>query len=249
MTAQRWIQGTVVAQKRWTDTLLSLQVEAEPIDFEAGQFTKLALDIAGERVARPYSFVNAPRRRPYEFYYSIVPGGPLSPRMAGLRAGDAIQVSPSPAGFLVLSELPDAENLWLLATGTGIGPFLSILHCNAPWQRYRRVILVHAARTADNLAYGEELQQVASARRDQFRLVRMLSRETRPGHLAGRIPQAIADRRIEDATGLHLAATTSQVMLCGNPGMVADTTEALKTRGLKKHRRRDPGQITVENYW
>jgi ferredoxin--NADP+ reductase len=249
MTAQRWIQGTVVAQKCWTETLLSLQVAADPLNFEAGQFTKLALELDGDVVARPYSFVNPPGRRPHEFFYSVVPGGPLSPRLARLQPGDSVQISPSPAGFLVLSELPDAENLWLLATGTGIGPFLSILGSDAPWQRYRRVILVHAARTADNLAYGEDLEAIRVLRSEQFHLVRMLSREALPAYLSGRIPQAISDGRIEREVGISLQAATSQVMLCGNPGMVTDTTEILKVRGLKKHRRRDPGQITVENYW
>jgi ferredoxin--NADP+ reductase len=249
MNTNRWIQGAVVAQKRWTNTLLSLQVAAPSIEFEAGQFTKLALEIEGELVARPYSFVNAPQTQPYEFFYSVVPGGPLSARLAALRAGDSVQLSPSPAGFLVLSELPDAENLWLFATGTGIGPFLSILGTETPWRRYRRVILVQAARIADDLAYTATLDDLSSRRQGQFKLLRMLSREERPGHLSGRIPLAIADQRIEHAAGVELQASGSQVMLCGNPGMVADTTDVLKARGLKKHRRRDPGQITVENYW
>lgn len=249
MTAQRWVQGTVVAQKHWTDTLLSLQVEAELMDFEAGQFIKLALEIDGELVARPYSFVNSPGRRPHEFYYAVVSDGPLSPRLSRLRAGDSIQLAPSPAGFLVLSELPDAENLWLLATGTGVGPFISILGTATAWRRFRRIVLVHAARMAGDLAYADTLAGIASARPEQFRLVHMLSREARTGVLSGRIPQAISDSRIERAAAVTLDAANSQVMICGNPGMVIDTIAVLKARGLKKHRRRDPGQISVENYW
>lgn len=249
MIAQRWLQGKVVAQRRWTGTLLSLQVEADLPPFEAGQFTKLALMIDGELVARPYSFVNAPGCMPHEFFYAIVPGGPLSPRLAMLAAGDAIQVGPAPAGFLVLSEVPDAATLWLLATGTGIGPFLSILGDEVAWQRFRKVVLVYAARRREDLAYGEWLASIEAARGGQLRIVRMLSRDAAPGFLPGRIPQAINEGTLERAAGVPLQAETSQVMLCGNPGMVADTTAALKQRGMKKHRRRDPGQITVENYW
>jgi ferredoxin--NADP+ reductase len=249
MSARGWVQGRVVAQKRWTDTLLSLQVAAALPDFEAGQFTRLALEIGGELVARPYSFVNPPGRRPHEFYYSVVPQGPLSPRLSRLQAGDTVFVAPSPAGFLVLGELPDADSLWLLATGTGIGPFLSMLGIEEPWRRFRHVVLVQAARHAVDLAYGEALAAIGRARKAQFRHVRMLSRESLPGVLHGRIPQAISDGRLEHEAGVKLAASESQVMLCGNPGMVADATAALKARGMKKHRRRDPGQVTVENYW
>src|SRR5471032_3370463 len=144
MTAT-WIEGSVASQTRWTDRLFSLRVEipteAAALPFEAGQFARLALDIGGERIARPYSFVNAPGSVPLEFYYAIVPEGPLSPRLANLVAGDRVYVAPNPAGFLVLSEVPEATNLWLLATGTGVGPFLSILRTPAPWQRFRRVVL------------------------------------------------------------------------------------------------------------
>jgi ferredoxin--NADP+ reductase len=79
--------------------------------------------------------------------------------------------------------------------------------------------------------------------------VSLVSREAHPGALPGRIPQAIEDERLERAAGLELSATSSQVMLCGNPDMVTDVVEALKSRGMKKHRRRDPGHIAVEPYW
>ena len=249
MNAQPWIQGAVVAQRRWTDTLFSLQVDAALPPFEAGQFTKLALPIGGELVARPYSFVNSPGSTPHEFYYAIVPGGPLSPRLAGLVAGDAIQLASTPAGFLVLSEVPDAQSLWLLATGTGIGPFLSILGGDVAWKRFRNVVLVYAARRSEDLAYGERLDSIQAARGAQLRLVRMLSRDAAPGALQGRIPQAISSGILERAAGVALDAASSQVMLCGNPAMVVDAVAALKLRAMKKHRRRDPGQITVENYW
>ena len=249
MNAQRWLQGKVVAQRRWTSTLFSLQVDADLPPFDAGQFTKLALEIDGELVARPYSFVNAPGCTPHEFYCAIVPGGPLSPRLALLSDGDAILLAPAPAGFLVLSEVPDADTLWLLATGTGVGPFLSILGGDVVWQRFQKVVLVYAARRVEDLAYGDWLTAIQAARGAQLRVVRMLSREVAPCFLQGRIPQAIDEGALERVTGVALQAATAQVMLCGNPGMVADATAALRQRGMKKHRRRDPGQITVENYW
>jgi ferredoxin/flavodoxin---NADP+ reductase len=245
----KFIEGKVIEQQRWNERLLSLRVEADPIEFEAGQFTKLALPEDGAMLARAYSFVNAPRERHYEFYYNIVPDGPLTVRLARLEAGDAIWLAPRAAGFLVLSEVPDAENLWLLATGTGIAPFLSILRSDTVWQRYRRVVLVEAVRRAGELAYREEIERLKREHEGRFDAVTFVSREQAPGALAGRIPQAILDGRLEAAAGVPLSAAGSQVMICGNPDMVTDSVAALAQRGMKKHRRRSPGHITVENYW
>ena len=245
----RWVEGTVAGQKRWTERLYSLSVNADVKSFEAGQFTKLALAVGGEMVARPYSFVNGPKERPHEFYYIVLPDGPLTQRLAQLETGDNVYLAPQPSGFLVLSEVPDAEALWLIASGTGIGPFLSVLKTDAPWQRFRQVVLVHAVRQAEELTYRDRIERLSSAHPGQMRYVSFVSREHRPPALDGRVPVAIEDGRLEAAAGVPLTAPTSQVMLCGNPEMITDTTEALKRRGMRKHRRREPGQITVENYW
>jgi ferredoxin--NADP+ reductase len=245
----KWVEGTVVGQKRWTQTLFSLRVEADVAAFEAGQFAKLALAIGGEMVARPYSFVNAPNERPHEFYYVTLPDGPLTQRLCRLEAGDTLYLAPRPAGFLVLSEVPHSENLWLISSGTGIGPFLSILKTEAPWQRFRQVVLVHAVRRAEELSYRESIERLAREHAGQLRAVAFVSRETAAGSLSGRIPAAIEEGRLEAAAGAELSAKLSQVMICGNPEMVTDTSAALARRGMKKHRRREPGHITVENYW
>lgn len=245
----KWLEGRVVGQKRWTDRLCSLQVAAPLGRFQAGQFTKLALDVGGERIARPYSLVNPPGSEPQEFYYNVVAAGPLSPRLAALGAGDAVFVAPNVAGFLVLVEVPEAENLWLVSTGTGLGPFLSILRTEAPWQRFKRVTLVHATRTAAEQAYGDVLASVGVARGDQFHRIAFVSREKAAGALEGRVPTAIRDGRLERAAQVELSAERSHAMLCGNPEMVADVTAALAERGMRKHRRRAPGHISLETYW
>jgi ferredoxin--NADP+ reductase len=245
----KWLAGRVAGQTRWTERLLSLRVQAPLGAFEAGQFTKLALDSGGERVARPYSLVNPPGTAPLEFYYNVVEAGPLSPRLAALAEGDEVFVAPNPAGFLVLREVPEAENLWLIATGTGLGPFLSILRTETPWQRFRKVTLVHAVRVAADQAYRPMIAEVARLRAAQFALVSFVSREAVNGALAGRVPAAIGDGRLEAAAAAELSAARSQVMLCGNPAMVTEVTAALEARGMRKHRRRAPGHITVETYW
>jgi ferredoxin/flavodoxin---NADP+ reductase len=245
---QKWVEGTVAAQQRWTERLFSLKVDAD-IPFEAGQFAKLALDVGGERIARPYSFVNAPDERPNEFYYVTLPEGPLTQRLCMLKAGDGIYLAPRPAGFLALSEVPDGENLWLISTGTGIGPFLSILKTEAPWKRFQKVVLVHAVRFTEELTHREVIDGLLRAHAERLSAVSFVSREAAAGALPGRIPAAIDDGRLEAVAGVALSAEKSQVMICGNPAMVTDTSAVLAKRGMKKHRRRDPGHITVENYW
>ena len=178
-----------------------------------------------------------------------MPEGPLSPRLAALKAGDAVQVAPKPNGFLVLDEVPPAIHLWLLSTGTGLGPFLSILKTAEPWQRFQRVVLVHAARTANELTYRRAIAEIAEAEPRRFAYIPFLSREAADYALAGRIPPAIADGRLEARAGLALEPTLAHVMLCGNPAMVEDATAALAARGLRKHRRKEPGQISMETYW
>lgn len=239
-----WLEARVIENRHWTDALFSLRVEGAKLSFEAGQFVRVALDIDGERIARPFSFVNPPSDPTLEFYGIIVPEGPVSPRLARLAPGDSLFVAPNPAGFLVLSEVPDADTLWLMSTGTGIAPFLSMLRTETPWKRFRNVVLVHAVRHARELVYQDMI-----GRMKNLKYLTFVSREAAPGSLAGRIPAALADGRLEAAAGLPLSGQTSQVMLCGNPDMLKDTTAALAARGMRKNRRRTPGHITVEAFW
>jgi len=244
-----WLSGKVIENRPWTDTLFSLRVECAHLKFDAGQFVRIALDIDGERLARPFSFVNAPDDPTMEFYGVIVPEGPLSPHLARLKAGDALHVADNPSGFLVLAEVPPAEDLWLLATGTGIAPFLSILRTATPWERYRRVILVHGVRHANELVYQDMIRTITDAHGKQFSFIKLTTREKTPNALQGRIPAALSDGRLEAAAGAQIAPERSQFMLCGNPGMLKDAAAELAARGLRKNRRRTPGQITVESFW
>lgn len=243
-----WIEGRVIRNVAWTDRLHSLRVAAAIAPFAAGQFIKLGLRIDGDEVGRPYSLVNPPHEEPLEFCFSIVPRGPLSGRLAALCEGDSLLVAPCPNGFLVVSEIPVARRLWLIATGTGIGPFLSILRTEEPWQRFERIVLVHAVRLANELIYREAIDGIAVKRSLQFAYVPFVSREATAFALSGRIPAAIADGRLEQRADASLDSD-SHVMLCGNPQMVADVEQVLAARGLRRHRRREPGHVSLENYW
>lgn len=246
---EQWVQGRVVGKTVWTERLVSLQIDAEIAPFEAGQFLKLGLEVGAETFGRPYSLVNAPGERPLEFCFSIVPDGPLSGRLAALNAGDTVLVAPHASGFLVLGEITSGRHLWLLATGAGIGPFLSILKTDEPWQRFERIVLVQAARLASELMYRDTIDGFKESHADQFTFVPFVSRESTDFALSGHIPHAIENGRLEARAGTEFSVAHSQVMLCGNPQMVKEVQQLLIERGLKKNRRRDPGNISVESYW
>jgi ferredoxin--NADP+ reductase len=241
----KWLEGRVIENRHWTEALFSLRVEGVRVQYQAGQFVRIGIEPA---LVRAFSFVNPPEDPVLEFYGIVVPQGPLSPRLAKLEIGERLVVASNPAGFLILSEVPDCETLWLVATGTGLAPFLSILQTETPWQRFAHVVLVHAVRYARELVYRDLIAEIRRQHEHIFRYVSFVSRENAIGSLAGRIPQAMRDGRLEKAAGLPLDER-SHVMLCGNPAMLKDAQTALMERGLRKHRRRNPGHISVESFW
>jgi ferredoxin--NADP+ reductase len=248
-----WVEGRVAGKRHWTQSLFSLQVAAPEVKFVAGQFGRLALPApAGHNepmIGRPYSFVNPPDMQPHEFYFIVVPGGPLSPRLADLAIGDALWLAPRANGFFSIGEVPQAEVLWCLSTGTGIGPFLSMLRTAEAWTKFPRIVLVHAVRHAEELTYRDVIADIGRARAGAFAYVPMVSREAHADALSGRIPAAISDGRLEAHVGIALSPENSHAMLCGNPAMVDDTQQLLALRGMRRHRRKEPGHVTVETYW
>ena len=243
-----WLAGVVAQRIAWSERLISLKIAAELPMFRAGQFTRIGLDIGGERVARPYSFVNAPHESLVEIYFTRVAEGPLSPRLAALEAGASLWLHRRASGLMTLDDIPPARDLWLLSTGTGLGPFVSILKTREPWQRFERIVLAHGVRSSQELTHRETINEVQARHPGQLVYAPYTSREVAATALHGRIPDSIADGRLEAYAGLNIAPDTSHVMLCGNAGMIADATRLLEERGLRRHRRREPGQITMEKY-
>ncbi len=244
-----WVQGKIVENKHWTDLLYSLRVEAVINPFIAGQYGRLGLEIDNQIVGRPYSFVNAPHENFYEFYSITVSEGPLSPKLSELETGDSIWIDKRVNGFFTLNEVPDGRDIWMLATGTALGPYLSILKSDEVWQRFKNIILVHAVRHKNELTYQETIKKLSAEFNDRFQIIPFVSREQTDFALTGRIPAAIENGTLEERAGLSLNPDDSQVMMCGNPDMLTDTRNALRQKGLKKNLRRSPGQITTESYW
>jgi ferredoxin--NADP+ reductase len=208
----------------------------------------LALDVAGSIERRSYSLASPPGV-PLEFLVAEVPEGKLTPALLRLAPGDSVFVEPKPQGFFTLRWVPEAKELWLVATGTGLGPFLSILRSDEPWSRFEHVVLATAARDRAHLAYRDELAALLRAR-PTFRVVSLVSREPAGADaLHGRVTTALADGSLERAAGLPVTPERSHFMLCGNPAMIDDMIALLGERGLRKHRVRTPGHITIEKYW
>lgn len=243
-----WLDGTVTDNIHWHDRLFSLKVRTEPFSFIAGQFVRLALETPEGRVQRAYSLVNSPGSNEQEFLVSYVPGGALTPLLQQLKTGDTLGISQPAGGFFILDEVPEGDNLWLIATGTGIGPYLSMLGTATPWQRFSTVILVHSVRTVADLVYQPWIQQWQQQYPQQFRYKPVVTREHYPTALTQRIPELISSRQLQVACNQPLDSR-SQIMLCGNPQMITETRQTLETLGLKKNLRSKPGNITVEQYW
>ncbi|HEH9400652.1 TPA: ferredoxin--NADP reductase [Aeromonas sobria] len=244
-----WVEGRVIERIEWTPTLFSLRVAAELAPYQAGQFTKLALEQGERRIQRAYSFVNPPSAPYHEFYLVEIPSGELTPSLGSLQAGDTLLVQSQASGFLTLAEVPAGRDLWLLATGTAIGPFLSMLADGEAFERFENLVLVHGVRKGEELAYQPLIARFGEQYGERFRYVPFVSREPWPDAMAGRIPAAIANGQLQQRVGLDFSPERSQVLICGNPEMVKETQQTLLALGLAKNLRRAPGNISAENYW
>ena len=244
----KWLNGILVENYRWNDRLTSLKIDAPLGAFKAGQFVRVGLEIDGEILARPYSLVNTVDEDYLEVYFNLVEEGPLSPRLFDLKPGDNVLVADNPSGFLTVSEVPPCKHLWMIATGTGIGPFLSILKSSAVWQRVEKVVLCYSVSRAEELAYLDTIQQTTKTYQDQFCFVPVVTRESFADAMGKRIPALMQDGSLEQRTGLGINASDSHVMMCGSSEMITDVSAELVSRGMQKHRRRDPGHFTTEKY-
>jgi ferredoxin--NADP+ reductase len=151
-------------------------------------------------------------------------------------------------GYFTLDEIPDGENLWLLATGTALGVFLAILKTSIPWKRFKKVILIHSVRYAEELIYQDLIAKMKQRYPDQFIYLNSVTRSKVKGSFNFRIPEGLSSKKFQESTQIEINED-SQFMICGNPEMIKETTEVLKSFGLNKNRRAKPGNITVERYW
>lgn len=245
--------ATVLDRTQWNERVFSLRVTGARLDFKAGQFTKLALpDQDGKLIARAYSLVNAPLTTSDMLEFLIIADeqGQLSPRLQQLRAGDRVYVAESAHGDLIFDTIPKhTQTLWLLATGTGIGPFIALLDDISFRPACEKIVLVHGVRQEADLVYRYLIDQLIHQYQGRLVYQPVVSREEVSGALKGRITDLIEQQILTQHCDAGFAAEECFVMLCGNPQMIKDTNEILQQFGLTKHRRAEPGNIVFERYW
>ena len=253
MSIEKFSLEKVLSVHRWTNTLFSFTMTRPAhFKFTAGQFARIGLKVGDELVVRAYSVVSSPFDETLEFFSIVVPDGAFTSNLQHLQVGDELYLEKIPYGFLTLAryQLPLPKDLWLLGTGTGLAPFLSMLQDFEAWSKYEKINLVYSVRTESELAYVERIQEIAETFGEGhkgFKFIPIITRDPNAA-LHDRLPLLIENGELEKAAGLEFNIDTTHVMLCGNPQMVDDTKAALKARGLTMNRRGE-GNIAVENYW
>ncbi len=253
MSIEKFSVEKVLSVHRWTPTLFSFTMTRPAhFKFTAGQFARIGLKVGEELVVRAYSVVSSPFDETLEFFSIVVPDGAFTSNLQYLKVGDELYLEKIPYGYLTLAryQQPLPHDLWLLATGTGLAPFLSMLQDFDTWSKYQKINLVYSVRTAAELAYVDRIKEIAETfgeGHNGFKFIPIITRDP-SAPLHDRLPILIENGELEKSAGIELNPATSHVMLCGNPQMVDDTKEALKRRGLTMNRRGE-GNIAVENYW
>ena len=275
---------TVLSKTTWTPNLFSFTVSRpDSFKFTAGQFVRLGVnpsqlnyykqlskvadaedeeldktvnEALNEDIFRAYSIVSSPFDEVLEFFSIVIPDGAFTSQLQHLEVGDELLLNTMPFGFLTLAryQKPLPKDLWLLATGTGLAPFLSMLQDLKTWEDYEHIVLAYSARSTEELAY---IKKIESLQEDFGSLVDnpanlifipIVTREPVEGALTERLPKLLLDGTLQARAGIDLDVDSTHVMLCGNPEMVEDTKETLKSLGLVMNRRGE-GNIAVENYW
>ena len=256
VSEEKFTRQSLTEVRVWSPTLFSLICTRDAgFRFRAGQFVRLGVRKAdGSVVWRAYSIVSAPHDEYLEFFSIVVPGGEFTSELSRLKAGDELLVEKQPTGYLTLDRFPDGRDLWLIGTGTGLAPFLSILQDLEAWQRFERILLVYSARDRGELAYQQLIAELPQREwlegaGHKLQYIPIVTREQVPNALNARVTTLIDNGELELAADLKLAPEHSRIMLCGNPQMIEDTRAVLKARNLNLALTRRPGQVAVESYW
>ncbi|WBX99916.1 ferredoxin--NADP reductase [Ramlibacter tataouinensis] len=230
----------VTSVRHWNDTLFSFTTtRPSSLRFRSGHFLMLGLMVDQRPVLRAYSIASPSFAEELEFFSIKVADGQLTSRLQHLREGDEVLVGRKPVGTLVLDDLRPGRNLYLLATGTGLAPFMSIVRDLEAYERFERVILVHGVRYVSELAYADELQ--SRLPQDEY-LGPLVQRSllyyptcTRePFRVTGRIPELMRSGKLTQDLGLPaLSPASDRFMVCGNPAALTDIRAELDGRGFK----------------
>jgi ferredoxin--NADP+ reductase len=238
----------------WNDTLFSFRTTRDPgLRFHNGHFVMIGLPVNGKPLLRAYSVASANHEEHLEFLSIKVPNGPLTSRLQHLKEGDEILVGRKPVGTLVIDDLKPAKNLYLLATGTGLAPFMSIIRDPDTYERFEKVVLVHGVRLVSELAYTDYIQKelpqhefLGELLRDKLIYYPTVTRE--PFRNRGRLTELLDSGKLTDEIGLpRLNPETDRAMICGNQAMLDDCCKLLDARGFQiSPRQGEVGDYVIE---
>ena len=243
----------VLTVHHWTDRLFSFTTTRDPARrFSNGHFTMIGLKVDGKPLLRAYSIVSANYEEHLEFLSIKVPDGPLTSRLQHIQVGDSIIVGKKPTGTLLIDYLLPAKRLYLMSTGTGLAPFLSVIRDPETYEKFEQVILIHGVRQVAELAYHDyitkELPQhefLGELITKQLKYYPTVTRE--PFRNQGRMPNLIDSGKLAADLGLpELNPLEDRVMLCGSPEMLASLKELLEKRDFEEGNTTRPGDFVIE---
>ncbi len=247
------VEETVLEAHHWTNNLFTLKLTRNPgFRFESGQFAMIGLKVDGKPLMRAYSMVNAHYDDHLEFLSIKVPNGPLTSRLQHVKPGDQILVNTKTTGTLILDNLKPGKRLYLLATGTGMAPFLSVIKDPVVYERFERVVLVHCCRHVQELVYQdlikEQLPQnefFGEEARHKLVYYPTVTREEFVN--TGRITDLVRSGKLFQDLGLPaIDAAEDRVMICGNPHMMSELAVDLEERGFAMGTNAEPGEFLIE---
>jgi len=236
-------EQTVTAIHKWSDRTFSLKTtRPDDFTFENGEFVSIGLRPEGKLIARAYSIVSTNDDDYLEFLSIHVPEGPLTSRLAGIREGESIWINSKSTGTLTMGHVLAGRNLYMLSTGTGLAPFISLIHDTRLYERFEKVILVHSVRAVAELAYKQEIEALCNT---QLYYVPTVTRE--PFATTARGADLFRSGELFNLLKLPVAdPEQDRVMICGNPNMNKEMTEYLKSHGWTETSHRGIGNFTTE---
>ena len=250
---QKYTEETILWVKHHTPKHITFATtRPKSYRFAAGQFARLGFTEGTGYIWRAYSITSAEYDDVLEFFVILIEDGAMSARFSHIQAGDSILLDKNAQGFFLPQRFPDGRDLIMLSTGSGIAPFLSMLHQPEIWQRFDTLALAHSVSYNNDLIFNDYIAQLSkhpliSEYHPKLRFVPITTRETDSEHLHFRLPESLKNGSLAQAFGLRFDKEHSRFMICGNPEMVNDTFKTLLEQGFTMHRNKLAGQIILEN--